>query len=136
MVGPLRKLHFVDYLDMVDENIIEVEFSVAEIVHLVQSSDHMAIEGLVAGDDEHFDPNEEPNATTNKNDMEFKSIHLVESRVSAKKLLHFILSEGLESFSCPELLQVEQICDKLSRMCVAHITATKKSHIKNFMLHG
>ena len=62
---------------MVDENIIEAEFSIVEIAHLVQSNDHMAIGGLVVGNDEHFDLDEEPNAATNKNDMECKSIHLV-----------------------------------------------------------
>jgi hypothetical protein len=90
MVGPMRKLHIVDYLGMVDENIIEVEFSIVEIVHFVQSNDHMAIECLVVSNDEHSDLNEEPNAATNKNDMECKSIHLVEASVSAKKLLDFI----------------------------------------------
>ena len=40
---------------MVDENNIEAKFSIVEIVHLVQSNDHMAIEGLVAGNDEHSD---------------------------------------------------------------------------------
>ena len=31
---------------------------------------------------------------------------------------------------------MECICDKLSRMCVAHVTATKKTDIENFMLDG
>jgi hypothetical protein len=43
-------------LDMVDENIIGVEYSIAEIVHLVQSSHHITIDGLVASNDEHSDP--------------------------------------------------------------------------------
>ena len=60
----------------------------------------------------------------------------MEVSICAKKLLDFIISEGLESFSCLELLQVECICDKLSRMCVAHMIATKKASIKSFMLHG
>ena len=56
------------------------------------------------------------------------------SVTSAKKLLDFIISKGLESFSCSELLWVERICDKLSRMCVAHMIATKKADIKKFIL--
>ena len=87
---PIKKLHIADNLDMVDENITEAKISTTEIVHLVQSSDHMGIEGLVASNDEHFDPDEEPNATTDKNDMKCKAIHLVEARVSAKKLLDFM----------------------------------------------
>ena len=46
-------------------------------------SDHVAIEGLVASNGEHFDWDEKPNATTNKNDMECKIVHLVEVRVNA-----------------------------------------------------
>ena len=118
---------------MVDENITEVEFSTTEIVHLVQSSGHMTIEGFVASNDEHFDLDEEPNATTNKNDMECKTIHLVEACVSAKKLLNYIISKGSTSFYYSELLQVEHICHKLSRMCLAYITTTKKFDIKSLM---
>ena len=91
---PIEKLHIADYLDMVDKNITETEFSTTEIVQLVQSSDLMAIEGLVASNEEHFDPDEEANATTNNNDTECKTIHLVETRVSAKKFLDFIISQG------------------------------------------
>ena len=29
---------------------------------------------------------------------------------------------------------MERICDKLSRMCVAHMIATKKADIKKFIL--
>ena len=69
--------------------------------------------------------------------MEGKSNHLVEAHVSAKKLLHFIISEGLDFILFYlRLLQVEHICDTLSRMCIAHIIATKNSNIKSFMLHG
>jgi hypothetical protein len=60
----------------------------------------------------------------------------VEVHVSAKKLWHFIISEGLESYSCLKSLQVEHICDTLSRVCLAHIIATKKFDIKSFMLYG
>jgi hypothetical protein len=63
--------------------------------------------------------------STDKNDVECKVVHLVEARVGAHKLLEFIIGEGSKSFSCVELLQVEHIWDKLSRMCVAHIIATR-----------
>ena len=59
------------------------------------------------------------------NDMECNVVHLVEACVGAHNLLDFIVGEGSETFSCVELLQVEHICDKLSRMCVAHIIATR-----------
>ena len=132
----IEKLHASDYLDMVDENITEGKSSTLEVGHLVQSNDHMAIECHVASNDEHSSQDIECKATTDKNDMECKSVHLVEARVGAQKLLDFIIGEGSEIFSCSELLQVERICDKLSRMSVAHITDTKKSDIKSFMLHG
>ena len=45
----------------------------------------MGIEGLVARNDEHSDLDEEPNATVKNNDMECKTIHLMETCVSAKK---------------------------------------------------
>ena len=57
-------------------------------------------------------------------------MHMVEAHVGAHKLLDIIIGEGVESISFVELLQVEQICDKLSRMCVAHITATRKSNTR------
>jgi hypothetical protein len=41
----------------------------------------MAIEGLLASNDEHFNEDEEPNATTYKNDMDCKIVHLVEACV-------------------------------------------------------
>ena len=68
--------------------------------------------------------------------MECKVVHLVEACVGAHKLLNFIIGEGSESFSCAQLLQVECICDKLFRMCVAHIIATSKYDIRSFMLRG
>jgi hypothetical protein len=37
----IEKLHTLDYLDMVDENITKVDYSSQNIVHLIQSSDHM-----------------------------------------------------------------------------------------------
>ena len=54
-----------------------------------RASDHMAIEGHVASNDEHLDRDEEPNATTNKNDIECKIVHLVEARANAQDLLDF-----------------------------------------------
>ena len=63
-------------------------------------------------------------------------MHLVEVSVGAKKLLDFIIGKGSKKFPCAELLQVEHICDYLSRMCVAHMTTTRKSNIKSFLLHG
>lgn len=63
---PAEKIQIADYLDMVDENIIGDEYSIAEIVHLVQSSHHITIDGLIASNDEHSDPNEEINECNNK----------------------------------------------------------------------
>ena len=82
---------------MVDENIIEVEYSSQEIVHLVQNNDHMAVECPSASNDVHCDQDEECNVSTNKNGMECKVVHVVEERVGAHKLLDFIIDEGLES---------------------------------------
>ena len=79
MVGPLG-----NFILRIILTWLKLSFQIAEIVHLVQSSDHMAFEGLVVGNDEHSDPDEEPNATTNMNDMECKNIHLVEAHVSAE----------------------------------------------------
>ena len=53
-----------------------------------------------------------------------------------KRYWDFITDEGSESFSCSELLQVECICVKLSRMCVSHITATRNFDFQSFLLHG
>ena len=97
----------------------------------------MAIEGFVASNDEHyFDPDEELNATRSNNDMECKTIHLVEARVGGKKYLDSLISEHSRSFPCSKLLQVERSYHKLFRICVAHISATKKFDIQTCMLHG
>lgn len=49
----------------------------------------MAIEGLLSSNDEHFNQDEEPNATTYKNDMDCKIVHLVDACVGVTKLLGF-----------------------------------------------
>ena len=95
---PIEKIHIVDLLGMVDENITKATFLKIEIVHLVQSSDHMAIEGHVASNDEHYYEDEQLNATTNNNDMECKTVHMVEAHVGAKKVLDFIIGKGSNSF--------------------------------------
>ena len=52
----------------------------------------MAIEGYIASNDEHSDPDEELNTTTSNNDMECKTIHLVEARVSGKQYLDSMIN--------------------------------------------
>jgi hypothetical protein len=115
---PIEKLSVSEYIDMVDEDITEAEYSTSQIVDFIENGDTPA-ECLVEENcqDEDFD------GSTDKNDMERTTVQLAEARVAGQKLLDFMLGEGSSRFDCSELLQMERICDKLSTMCVAHVTA-------------
>lgn len=130
--NPVPKLLAAEYLDMSDEDVTEAEYSTSQIVDLIENGE-ISVQCLVGED--HGEDEDPADETTDKNDMERMTVNLVEARDAGQKLLEFIIGQGSESFACSELLQMERICDKLSRMCVAHLTATQQSDIKSFMLH-
>lgn len=124
---PIERLAVSDYISMVDEANVEAEYSTQQIADLVGNCQMLA-DSLTTKIEDELD------VSIDKNDTEPVPIDLVEARVCGQKLLDFMLGEGSESFTCSELLQMERICDKLSRMGVAPVTATQLSVIKSFVL--
>jgi hypothetical protein len=55
------------------------------------------------------------------NDMEMQNYSFGGMCGGVHKVLDFIIWEGSKSFSCSALLLVECNCDKLRRLCVAHV---------------
>lgn len=105
------------------------------MVQLVQNNDHMGIKGHVV---------RMMSTLTMMRSLMQQQINMSWNArlftwwkcVGAHKLLYFIMGEGSRNLSCLELLQMEHICNKLSRMCFSHIIATKIYDIKIFILHG
>ena len=61
-------------------------------------------------------------------------MQLIEVCVVGHKLLDLMVGEGSSSFACSKLLQLQQIYNKLFKMCLAHVITTKRFHIKSFVL--
>lgn len=127
---PIEKLAAAEYVSMVDEHNIEAEYSTQQIAALVENGQMATTDSLTYKVEEL----EQVVVSIDKNDTERVAVDLLEARVCGHKLLDFMLSQGSSSFACPELLLMERICDKLSRMGVAHVTATQPSDIKSFVL--
>lgn len=125
----IQKLSASDYIAMVDEDNTEGEYSTSEIIELVENGE---ISSPVLENHQEEDHEDE---AVDKNNMERSTIQVVEARVAAQKCLDYMIGEGSSSFTCAELLQMERICDKFSKLCVAHVTCTKSSDIRSFMLN-
>lgn len=113
---PMTTMEYVR--GMVDEDNVEAEYSTLQITALVENNGESMGHGLgLIDQDDQGD------------DAERVQVDLAEARVCAKKVLDFMLGQGSSSFDIHELLLMEKVCDKLSRLGVADVTAT---HIKSF----
>ena len=127
--NPIQKVSAFEYIDMVDEDYTEPKFSTSQIVELIENGEvPLQVQDSCQEDEEQDD------GSMDTNDMERPTIQMIEARIASQKLLDFMVGEGSSSFTCSELLQMERICDKLSKMCLAHVTTTKQSDIESFVL--
>ena len=91
------------------------------------------MDSLLIGNNNHRQ-DEEHVGSLDKNDIEFKAIKLEKARTYAKKLLEFMLGEGCSTFVCSKVLQMERVCDKITKMCMAHVATTKHYDNKSIVM--
>ena len=121
---PLEKLSPLEYINTEGEDDFEVEYSIDELVQLVQD-----------GQEVHYPVEVDP-LIDESNDVESKVVKLSDAQKYVKDVLNFMASQGSQIFNTMELLGMEKIHDKLIRIGVAHLTSmsTKQCDIRGFFV--
>ena len=97
---------------MEGEDNFEVESSIEELVQLVQDGQEI------------HNPVEVDPLIDDSNDVSRpKAIKLSDAQKYVKNVLNFMSSQGSQTFNTMELLKMDKIHDKLTRIGVAHFTS-------------
>lgn len=126
----IKKLIASKYIDIVDEDYIDTEYSTSKIVDLLSNGE------VLLQVEKHCQDEDQDNGSMDMNYIEYIKIKWIEACVACQKLLDFIIGEGSSSFMHSELLQMEWISDKLSKMYAAQVIATKYSKGGSFSLQN
>jgi hypothetical protein len=66
------------------------------------------------------------------NDIETKIFKLKDAQAFGRDFVNFMLGSGSRVFTTTEILQMNRICDKLTKMHFAQLASSKQSDIRSF----